>query len=91
MAAKPISLEDKSDEDLKMIGVSSIDSLFSKVKNDEEGTGEDSTIGRRRPNMSEGEKLVEKIDESGFEEVKTLTSDVPLFWIMKTLIIIVAL
>ena len=25
----------------------------------------------------EGENLVEKIDESGFEEVKTLTSDVP--------------
>src|SRR5215216_4947213 len=28
MAAKPISLEDKSDEDLQMIGVYSIDSLF---------------------------------------------------------------
>ena len=25
----------------------------------------------------EGENLVEKIDKSGFEEVKTLTSDVP--------------
>ena len=32
----------KSDEDLKMIGVSSIDSLFSKVKIDEKGTGEES-------------------------------------------------
>ena len=31
----------ESDEDLKMIGVSSIDSLFSKVKNDEKGTGEE--------------------------------------------------
>ena len=29
----------KSDEDLKMIGVSSIDSLFSIVKLDEKGTG----------------------------------------------------
>ena len=29
----------KSDEDLKMIGVSSIDSLFSKVKIEEKGTG----------------------------------------------------
>ena len=29
----------KSDEDLKMIDVSSIDSLFSKVKIDEKGTG----------------------------------------------------
>ena len=28
----------KNDEDLKMIGVSSIDSLFSKVKIDEKGT-----------------------------------------------------
>ena len=28
----------KSDEDLKMIGVSSIDSLFSKIKIDEKGT-----------------------------------------------------
>ena len=27
----------KNDEDLKMIGVSSIDSLFNKVKNDEKG------------------------------------------------------
>ena len=67
----------KSDEDLKMIGVSSIDSLFSKVKNDEKGTGEESTLGRRCPNISEGENLVEKIDESGFGEVKTLASDAP--------------
>ena len=29
----------KSDEDLKMIGVFSIDSLFSKVKIDEKGIG----------------------------------------------------
>ena len=43
-----------------MIGVSSIDSLFNKVKNDEKGTGEESTLGRRRPNISKGENLVEK-------------------------------
>ena len=67
----------KNDEDLKMIGVSSIDSLFSKVKIDEKVIGEESTLGRRRPNISEGKNLVEKIDKSGFEEVKTLTSDVP--------------
>ena len=34
-----------NDEDVKMIGVSSIDSLFSKVKIDEKGTGEESTLG----------------------------------------------
>ena len=80
----------KSDEDLKMIGVSSIDSLFSKVKNDEKGTGEESTLGRRHPNISEGENLVEKIDESGFGEVKTLASDAPTI-LAKTLIMIVDL
>ena len=67
----------KNDEDLKMIGVSYIDSLFSKVKNDEKGTQEESTLGRRRPNILEGENIVEKIDESGFGEVKTLASDAP--------------
>ena len=57
----------KSDENLKMIGVSSIDSLFSKIKIDEKGTGEESTLVRRRPDNSEGENLIEKIDKSGFE------------------------
>ena len=42
----------KNDEDLKMIGVSYIDSLFCKIKIDEKGTGEESTLGRRRPNIS---------------------------------------
>ena len=59
-----------------MIGVSSIDSLFSLVKIDEKGTGEESTLVRRRHNISKGENLVEKMDKSGFEEVKTWTSDV---------------
>ena len=67
----------KSDEDLKMIDVCSIDSLFTKANIDEKGTGEDSTLGRRCPNISEGENLIEKIDKSGFEDIKTLTSDVP--------------
>ena len=37
----------KSHEDLKMIGVSSIDSFFSKFNIDEKGTVE--ALGRRRP------------------------------------------
>ena len=53
-----------------MIGVSSIDSLFSKINIDEKGIGEEWTLGRRCPNMSEGENLVEKIDKRGFEDVK---------------------
>ena len=56
----------KSDEDLKMIGVSIIDSLFSKFKIDGKGTGEESTLVRRCPDNSKGENLVEKIDEIGF-------------------------
>ena len=60
-----------------MIGVSSIDCLFSKINIDEKGIGEESTLARRLPDNLEGENLVEKIDESGFEEVKTLASDVP--------------
>ena len=67
----------KNDEDLKVIGVSSIDSLFSNIKIDDKGTEVESTLSRRRPYDLEGENLDEKNDESGFGEVKTLTSDVP--------------
>ena len=51
--------------------------MFSKVKIDEKGAREESTLVRKRPDISEGENLVEKIDTSGFEEVKILASDVP--------------
>ena len=54
--------------------------MFSKIKIDDKGTEEDSTLVRRHPDNLEGENLVEKIDKSGFEEVKTLTSDVPTIW-----------
>jgi septation ring formation regulator EzrA len=40
MAAKPESLEHSNDDDIKMIGFSSIDSLFSNIKLDEKGTEE---------------------------------------------------
>ena len=77
MAVKPISFEDQNGEDLRMVCVSSIDSLFSKIKINDKGTEEESTLARRRPDNLEGENLVEKTDKSWFEEVKTLTSDVP--------------
>ena len=67
----------KIDEHVKMIGVSSIDSLFSKVNLDKKETEEESTLDRGRLHDSEGETLVAKNDESGFEEVKTLASDAP--------------
>ena len=71
MVAKPISLEDKNDEDLKMIGVSSIDSLYIKIKIDDKGSEEESTLVRRRPDNLEGENLVEKIDKSTKEYMTT--------------------
>jgi hypothetical protein len=67
----------KNDEDIKVIGVSSIDFLFSKIKIDDKGTEEESTLARGCPDNSEGENLDEKNDKSGFGDVKTLTSDVP--------------
>ena len=53
-----------------MIGVSSIDSLFSEINIDERGTGEESTLGRRRPNISEGENVVKKLMKVGLKRSK---------------------
>ena len=47
----------KNDEDLKVIGVFSIDSLFSQISIDEKGIGEESTLVRTYPYDSEGENL----------------------------------
>ena len=66
-----------------MIGVSSTDSLFSKIKIDDKRIGEEQSLSRRRPNDSKGENLVEKIDKSGFEEVKTLSSNEPTIFYFK--------
>ena len=59
-----------NDEDLKVIGVPSIDSLFSKIKIDDKGTGEESTLARRRPDNLEGENLDEKLIKVGLERSK---------------------
>ena len=60
----------KSDEDLKMIGISSIDSLFSKVKTDEKGTREGSTLVRRRPIIQRVKILLRKLIKVGLERSK---------------------
>ena len=52
-----------------MIGVSSIDSLFSKIQIDDKGTEEESTIARRRPDNSEG-VLMKKLIKVGLERSK---------------------
>ena len=54
-----------------------IESLFHNINLDKDGTGDESTLARRRPNNLEGEDLNEKIDKNGIGEVKTLSSDEP--------------
>ena len=49
MAAKPKALNN-NDEDLKVIDVTPIKSLFYNMNLDKDGTGDDSTSVKRRPN-----------------------------------------
>ena len=76
MAAKPEEHENK-DEDLKVIDVSPIRSLFSSMNLDKDGTGDESTLVKIRPSDSEFLHLDPKIAKSGIEEIKTLHSDEP--------------
>ena len=71
------SFHDNNDEDLKVIDVTPIKFLFSNVNLDKDGTGDESTLVKMRPNDSEFLYLDAKIDKSGIEEVKTLHSNEP--------------
>ena len=51
-----------NDEDLKVIDVTPIDSLFSNINVDKYGSGDESTLVKRRPNDSEFLDLYAKID-----------------------------
>ena len=68
---------DNNDEDIKVIDVPPIKSLFSNMNLDKDGTGDESTLVKRRPNDSEFLDLDAKIGKSGIEEVKTLHSNEP--------------
>ena len=46
------SFHDNNDEDLKVIDVSPIKSLFFTMNLDKDGTGDESTLVKRRPNDS---------------------------------------
>ena len=76
MAAKPEFCEN-NDEDLKVIDVTPIESLFSNINLDKDGTGDESTLVKRRSNDSEFLDLDAKNDKSGIGEVKTLHSIEP--------------
>ena len=71
------SFHDNNDEDLKVIDVSPIKSLFSNINLDKDGTGDESNLFKRHPNDSEFLDLDAKIDKSGIGEGKTLSSNEP--------------
>ena len=77
MAAKPESFHDNKDEDLKVIDVSPIKSLFCNMNLDNDGTGDELTLVNRRPNDSEFSYLDAKFGKSGIGEVKTINSIEP--------------
>ena len=91
MATKPEDRDKNNDEDLKVIDVSHIKSSFSNMNLDKDGTVDESTSAKRRPNDSEFLNLDAKIGKGGIEEVKTLIAMNPLFWISRNLIMIIVL
>jgi len=85
------SFHDNKDEDLKLIDVSPIKSLFCNMNLVNDGTGDESPLPRRRPKNSEFLDLDAKIGKSGIEKVKTLDINEPTIWISRNLIMIIAL
>ena len=71
------SFDDNKDEDIKVIDVSPTKSLFCNMNLDNDGTGDESNLVKRRPNDLEFLDLDAKINKSGIEEVKTLHSNEP--------------
>ena len=59
------SFYENKDEDLKVIDVSPIKSLFHNMNLDNDGTGDESTLVKRRPNGSKFLDLDAKIVKSG--------------------------
>src|SRR4051812_24296007 len=71
------SFHDNKDEDLKVIDVSPIKSLFFNINLDNDGIEYDPPLPRQRSKNSESLDLDAKIVKSGIEEVKTLNSNEP--------------
>ena len=71
------SFHDNKDEDLKVIDVSPINSLFFNMNLDNDGTEYDPPLPRRRSKNSEFLDLDAKSDKSGIEEIKTLDINKP--------------
>ena len=68
---------ENQDEDLKVIDVSPIKSLFCNMNLDNDGTRDELPLPRRRPKNPELLDLDTKFGKSGIEDVKTLNSNEP--------------
>ena len=71
MAAKPEKLDENNDEDLKVIDVSPIRSLFFNMNFDDYGSDDESTLPRRRPKNSESLDLDVKFGKREIGESST--------------------
>ena len=71
------SSHENKDEDLKVIDVSPIKSLFCNMNLDNDGTEYDPPLPRRRSKNSEFLDLDAKFDKSGIKEIKTLDVNEP--------------
>ena len=85
------SFHENNDEDLKVIDVSPIKSLFCNMNIDNDGTGDESTLVKRRPNDLEFLDLDAKFGKSGLKRSKLYIAMNPLFWISRNLIMIIVL
>ena len=72
---KRVRSSDANHKDLKVLGVTPVESLFLRVKPIDEGAGYESTLVEKRPNDSESTYLDDKGVESGVEEIKILGSN----------------
>ena len=61
---------ENNDEDLKVIDVTPIESLFSNINLDKDGTGDDSTLVRRRPMIRSFYILMQKLIKVGLERLR---------------------
>ena len=71
------SFHENNDEDLKVIDVSPIRSLFFNMNLDDNGIGSESTFVKKRSDNLEFLDLDAKIGKSGIGEVVTLNSNEP--------------
>ena len=74
-----------------MVDVTPIESLFSNINLDKDGTGDESILVKRHPDDPEFLDLDAKIDKSGIGEVKTLSSNEPTLLDSRNLIMIMVL